>query len=75
MNKQEAIKALAENIQWQLDKRRWSLRELSRRSDVSPMALCRLLNRESMVGGDACYRIAKALGVSLDLLFVPRKKH
>ncbi len=58
----------AEVVQRNLDSRGWSLRELSRRSGVSPMLLSDFLTGKSALTLTTAVQISKALEISIDEL-------
>lgn len=71
IDKREALQVVATNVNRLLSERGWSVRELARRSENTPMLVSRLTRQENMPAGDVLKRIAEAFEIAIDDLFLP----
>lgn len=63
------MQELVEWINSELNKRNWTLRELSRRSGVNPGTISLVLNQHRGAGPEFCRAIARAFRVSPEKVF------
>lgn len=71
IHRDDALRIVAMNVNRLLKDRNWSVRELARRSENTPMAISRLTREENMPAGDVLARISEAFDVAIDDLFNP----
>ena len=74
MDDRLTIEAIAANLQRLLAAKGWSQVDLARRSGGAEMTVSRIVRGQNMPGAGILGRMAAALGVSVDDLYVPQPK-